>query len=84
MSLKNAGIKLATTFNNLKDLKDSTIFNIIFINFEGDDKMIDSISKGLNETLGVECVSFSDSSLTNTLTIPLNPRIFKKEDLIKL
>ena len=84
MSLKNAGIKLATTFNNLKDLKDSTIFNIIFINFEGGDKMIDSISKGLNETLGVECVSFSDSSLTNTLTIPLNPRIFKKEDLIKL
>ena len=82
-SLKNAGIKLSTTFNSLKDLKDTNLFNIIFINFTGDDEMINKISKGLNESLGVECVTFSDEALEGTLTIKNNSRIYNKDDLSK-
>ena len=83
MSLKNAGIKLSTTFKTLKDLKDTSMFNIVFINFNGDDLMIDSISRGLKETLNVECIAFSDNNLENTLTLPSNLKTYSKEDLLK-
>ena len=83
-SLKNAGIKLSTTFTSLSDLKDSSIFNIIFINLSGEDNLVKSLSLSLSNTLGCETVCFSDEPQENTLRLSYKTKKYTKKDIVAL
>ena len=82
-SLFNSGIKLSTTFSSIKDLKDMDKYKLIFINFDSNNQFISLIAKSLKESTSSELVLFNNKT-DYALTLNMNVRTYKKEDMIKL
>ena len=82
-SLRNAGIKLATTFTNLSEIKDTEKYNLIFIDFEGSSAFIEKISQDFKSLMNLEVVSLNSIKIKDTLSMSSKSRIYSREDLLK-
>nr|MCR5741476.1 hypothetical protein [Gammaproteobacteria bacterium] len=84
LKLKSAGLKLSTIFTSLNDLKDLELFNIVFLNFNADKKIISSLSKTIKDSMGIEVVLFNSDEAGEFYNISDSYRTYTKEDIIKM
>ena len=83
-SLRNAGLHLAVRFKGINDLSKIELFDLIFIDFIGDELITSNISKMINESLKKEVILVEKDAIDNALSIKSTNRVYTKEDLLKL
>ena len=83
-SLRNAGLHLAVRFKGINDLSKIELFDLIFIDFVGDELITSNISKMINESLKKEVILVEKDAIDSALSIKSTNRVYAKEDLLKL